>query len=134
MPSELDGRPVEEIHETYDLDGTLTGTVIVTRGQRVTDVDRDELYALHERDAAMCPCGCGLPAAETHDYPGAWTVGSYKCTARAALDMAERDAHQKSLPKDQRDKTWKEGQRRQMDGLRFYIAGKTPTPPQPGTN
>lgn len=131
MPSELDGRPVVEVHETHDTDGNLTGVTTVTRQPRVTADDRDLMYALQLRDAGLCQCGCGQPLAKVKDQTQGWVTDSYVCNARAALEIAQRDAHQQSLPKDKRDKDWKPGKAKPTDGLQFYIVGPAPTPATP---
>ena len=51
------------------------------------------------------------------------------CNASAALTIAQRDAHQMSLPKDKRDKDWKRGVAKPTDGLQFYIVGPADPPP-----
>lgn len=122
-----------EVHETYSPDGELTGATRVTRQPRVTPTDRAELYALQIRDAGLCQCGCGQPLAKVKDNTVGWVTDSYICNASRALAVAQRDAHQSSLPKDKRDKDWKRGVAKPADGLQFFIVGPAEPPPHTDT-
>lgn len=112
------------MHEHFDVDGTPTGTTVITREAEWSDLDRRRASELSEYEASLCPCGCGQPISEAGDPQRAFQVDQFVCRARRALDRIERDAKQKAETTKQPD-DW-------ADGLQFFISDSFVVDPKEG--
>lgn len=92
----FDGWAPTEIHEHFDADGVKIGHTEVTHEPLWSDDDRERALGLDAYEASLCPCGCGLPTAESHDKRRAFSVEKATCYARRALDGVRRDAQKKA--------------------------------------
>lgn len=86
------------------------------------------MLGLRHLEHQTCECGCGLPRAVAHDEGRNFATQAVTCHARKWLSVAQRDAHQKSLPPDKRDKEWREGKPQPGDGELWRVWEHTETP------
>jgi hypothetical protein len=54
------------------------------------------------------------------------------CTARAALEIAQRDAENLARPKADRDPKWREGQAQPGDGMQWWVTKPADLPIEEG--
>lgn len=123
-PRVFDGWSPAEVHEHFDVDGNLTGRTVVTREPLWDDSDRGRALALGEYEASLCPCGCGQPLDEAADPKRAFSVESFRCQARRALEKIRR-ADRETAERVKKPDGWD-------DGLTYYINDSFPIDPAGG--
>lgn len=116
----FDGWVPREVHETYSVDPdnpdaepVKTGFVVITRESEWDDVSRDKAFELVDYEEGLCPCGCGLPIAVTHDPAQAklgYMIHEYRCFARKSIERYRRAQEEKH----------KDSPEGWNDGLRYY--------------
>lgn len=96
-----------EVHEHFDADGKLTGTTVVTRESAWDDESRGRALRLAEYEDSLCGCGCGQPVAVSQNKEQAWSVDTYTCGARRAIQKVTRmkaeEAKRLNLPEGHDD-------------------------------
>jgi acetone carboxylase gamma subunit len=94
----FEGRPLVDVTEYERDDEGRVIRAVTTRESPWNDQDREELLALMEHEASLCPCGCGHSYADTTSN---WETGPEfevtrkTCRARAAINLEQRIAQDK---------------------------------------
>lgn len=106
------------MHQHYDADGNPCRAAdahltVVKREPEWTDEDRELAFKLDEYEASLCPCGCGRPVDEATDKARSFSVESYTCLARRAIEIVKRKALE-AAGGDEAPEGWD-------DGLIHYI-------------
>lgn len=106
------------MHQHYDADGNPCRAAdavltVVEREPEWTAEDSELALKLEEFESTLCPCGCGRPVDEASDPTRAFSVQTFQCLARRALEIKKR-ADQEAAEKANRADGWD-------DGLTYYI-------------